>query len=142
MTAPIAPESRKAYALAGKATLTIVSRKSSTRFTFKIVAKDVPARDGSGETQTLHFVSLLNGSDNEGDYTFLGTIFNEGDYKHGLSSRVAPTAVSARAFAWTWAHLQSEEIEVWHSGTCGRCGRKLTTPESIERGLGEKCAGM
>ena len=33
-------------------------------------------------------------------------------------------------------------VEVWHEGICGRCGRKLTVPESVERGLGPECAGL
>lgn len=32
------------------------------------------------------------------------------------------------------------ECEVWHEGRCGRCGRKLTVPESIETGIGPDCA--
>jgi hypothetical protein len=33
-----------------------------------------------------------------------------------------------------------ENIEFYHLGRCGRCGRKLTDPESINRGLGPKCS--
>jgi len=36
--------------------------------------------------------------------------------------------------------LDSPDIEVWHSGECSRCGRKLTDPTSIEGGLGPVCA--
>lgn len=32
-------------------------------------------------------------------------------------------------------------LQVWHEGRCGRCGRKLTVPSSIETGLGPECAG-
>lgn len=32
------------------------------------------------------------------------------------------------------------KVEVWHEGSCGRCGRKLTVPESIANGLGPECA--
>ena len=31
-------------------------------------------------------------------------------------------------------------LEVWHEGRCGRCGRKLTTPQSVETGFGPVCA--
>jgi hypothetical protein len=30
-------------------------------------------------------------------------------------------------------------LEVWHEGRCGRCGRALTVPESVERGIGPEC---
>lgn len=33
-----------------------------------------------------------------------------------------------------------QKMAVYHSGRCGSCGRELTTPESIRRGLGKKCA--
>ena len=32
-----------------------------------------------------------------------------------------------------------EALRVLHHGRCGRCGRKLTTPESIRLGLGPVC---
>lgn len=33
------------------------------------------------------------------------------------------------------------KVEVWHAGSCCRCGRKLTVPSSIESGIGPECAG-
>ncbi len=32
-------------------------------------------------------------------------------------------------------------LEVRHEGSCGRCGRKLTVPASIDAGIGPECAG-
>lgn len=125
----------KTFALAGKATLTFRSKKTGTRFTYKVTLKD-----GSPA-----FVSVLTGSDNEGDFTYLGTIFEGADYKHGKKSRISEAAPSAKAFAWVWERVARgvlpEGIEVWHEGRCGRCGRKLTVPESVESGLGPECAG-
>jgi hypothetical protein len=37
-------------------------------------------------------------------------------------------------------HPLPGSVDVLHSGRCGRCGRTLTTPDSIERGLGPECA--
>lgn len=122
------------FALAGNAVLTLVSKKTGTRFTFKIRKPDVNAP---------HFVSLLNGPSNETDYQFLGTIFREDEYRHGGRSKLAYDAPSAVAFHWFWrairANVLPETLEVWHEGRCGRCGRKLTVPESIENGLGPEC---
>ena len=50
----------KRFMLAGKATVTLVSKKTHTRFTFKISAAP------SGED--TFFVGLLNGPDNESNY--------------------------------------------------------------------------
>jgi hypothetical protein len=88
----------------------------------------------------LHFVSVLQGPDNQSDYAFIGTIFGGEQYRHGGKSKVSADAPSAKAFAWSWANLDSDEIEVWHSGKCSRCSRELTDPESIARGLGPICA--
>lgn len=125
----------KAFALAGNATLTLVSKKTGTRFTFKIRKPDA---------NKPHFVSLLNGPSNEDDFQFLGSIFNENEYRHGSRSRLVFDAPSAVAFRWFWSAMRRdllpEQLEVWHEGRCGRCGRKLTVPESIENGLGPECA--
>jgi hypothetical protein len=124
------------FALAGNATFTVTSRKTGTRFTFKVrqLSETAP-----------HFVSLMNGPDNESSYCFLGSIFNGDKYFHGKKSRVTPDAPSAKAFAWLWAHRNdpdlTEKVEIHHEGRCCRCGRKLTVPESIESGIGPECAG-
>lgn len=121
------------FILAGNATFTLRSAKTGTRFTYKIRhPEDKP-----------HFVSVLTGSDNESDFTFLGTIFPDGKYKHGARAKITQEAPSAQAFGWFYSKLNQGELhpqlEVWHEGRCGRCGRKLTVPESVENGLGPEC---
>jgi len=137
MSGILEPLFRKPYMLAGDATITVVSARTGTRFTYRIAAKkNVKEGDDS-----VHFVSLLNGPENTRDYMFLGTIFAEERFRHGKKSPISPEAPSAQAFNWLWQNLDSDRVEVWHSGKCGRCGRLLTDPASIERGLGPKCAG-
>lgn len=125
----------KAFALAGNATLTLKSKKTGTRFTYRVRQPD---------EDKPHFVGLLSGPDNEASYTFLGTIFSSGEYRHGARSTLQHDAPSARAFSWFWDAMSHnvlpEQLEVWHEGRCGRCGRKLTVPESIANGLGPECA--
>lgn len=124
------------FILAGNATFTIVSAKTGTRFTYKIRAKVVD----SGAT--LHFVSVLTGSDNENDFTFLGTVFSGTNFRHSAKSRIGSDAPSARAFAWAFNRILADNLtdaSVHHEGKCGRCGRKLTVPRSIEIGLGPEC---
>lgn len=138
----LAPQYRRPYFLSGDATTTIVSRRTGTRFTYRI--ERAPARAGQPADRVPHFVAVLTGPENGSDYTFLGTIFADGNFRRGPTSSIAPDAPSALAFAWAWRHLDDDkalELVVYHSGRCGRCGRELTTPESIERGLGPVCAG-
>lgn len=136
----------KRYALAGKATFTLVSVETGIRFTYQVRAK---TEEDTDET-ALWFVSVLNGPDNESDYAFLGTIFSIAGgrhvFHHGKKSKVGKDAPSAKAFAWWFANVcinhASPKVEVHHSGTCGRCNRALTVPESVATGLGPECAGM
>lgn len=41
---------------------------------------------------------------------------------------------------WFLHHLDSDQVEFWHEGRCGKCNRVLTDPVSIARGLGPECA--
>lgn len=126
----------KTFALAGNATFTVTSRRTGTRFTFKV---------RESKDHQRHYVKVLTGSDNENSYSYFGTIFNGVDFRHGRpdATRISPQAPSAIAFAWLWQHINadlSQAVEIHHAGKCCRCGRKLTVPESIESGIGPECA--
>lgn len=128
----------RAFFLGGDARFTLVSWRTGARYTYRV-------RVGQGD-RAPHFVLVLTGSNNESDYTFLGTIFEGRDYRHGRNSTIGLEAPSARAFGWAWRWLAAgkmpPECDVHHEGRCGRCGRALTTPESIESGFGPVCIGM
>lgn len=127
----------KRFVLAGNATLTLVSGKTGTRYTYHVkqVKSDAP-----------HFVSVLYGSDNENDLAFIGSIFADGEYRHGRKSKLPAGDIRESAWCYLWRHVLAgnlpADLEIWHEGRCARCGRKLTVPESIERGLGPECAGL
>lgn len=131
--AELAPSERLAYALAGNAFVTLQGRKS--RFTYKI------ERNGKVRSSATHWVRVLRGTDNARDYVFIGGITIEGFY-HSKKSPIGPDADSVRAFAWWMRNPASPDVIVLHAGTCGRCGRMLTTPESIRTGLGPTCAAL
>lgn len=127
------------FALAGNATITIRSKESGNRFTYRIRAP----RQSNGAP--IWFVGLLNGTDNENNYVYMGQIYANHHYVHGRKSRISSSAPGSKAFQWFWYILQVnhteklQQIEVWHEGRCGRCGRKLTVPESIKDGFGPEC---
>lgn len=135
----------RAFALAGNATLTLVSNTTGTRFTFKIQAPFSKTEENVRDFDSdIRFVKVLTGADNENSYSYLGYI-RRGVYFHGgAKARVGDGAPSAKAFAWTWSHLAKDVLppvlEVWHEGRCARCSRKLTVPSSIESGFGPECA--
>lgn len=128
-----------AFLFAGKACVTLKSRTTGNRFTFKVSHK----KDGD-----ISFVSLLTGPNNEADYRYLGLLPDDDKTRlRGVGrgkSCAQPDAPSAKAFQFLLDSVQRgripDALEVWHEGRCGRCGRKLTVPESIESGIGPECA--
>jgi len=132
-------EAALAYIRAGKATVTLVSVKTGTRFTYRVSA--------APEGEAL-FVGLLSGPDNTSDYKYMGRI-SRGVFWAGRKiprpHDVGASAPSSKAFAWAWRALSRgvlpDELEVWHEGRCGRCARKLTVPASIASGFGPECIG-
>lgn len=136
MRGRLAPGKRRAFVLAGNATLTIRSSKTQTRFTYKVVG----SKNNRPGQMPVYFVSLLSGEDNTSDYRYLGTIFADG-FRLTRKSTASKDAPSVVAFTWFSRHWEDARVDVWHEGRCGRCGRVLTVPESIESGIGPTCAG-
>jgi len=134
------PAAIREFVLAGNARITLASRKTGARFTYRV------RRPKDGDGPVSHFVDVLSGPENEADYAYLGH-YRDGRFSHGRKSKVGADAPSARAWRWfdTVVILHRrvpQELEVWHEGRCGRCGRVLTVPESIARGIGPECAGL
>ncbi len=52
--------------------------------------------------------------------------------------------IGAQAIQYTLRKVENnlplKEVTVYHSGNCLKCGKTLTDTQSIERGLGQKCA--
>jgi hypothetical protein len=124
----------KNFIFAGNATFTLVNTLTKNRFTYKV---------RKSKENDIFFVSVLTGSDNVSNYTFIGFIKNN-KFFHSKKSRISIDSVSFKAFNWFFHYIDSIPaiIDVLHEGKCGRCGRKLTTPESIKRGLGPECSNM
>lgn len=128
------------FVFAGNATITLESEKTKNHFTYKIRKSE--------KDDNLYFVRLLCGSNNEEDYTYLGCYYKDSGYFHlckkwkGLTQDFWPP--SLRAISYFFKHIDNipPKLHVYHEGRCGRCGRKLTTPESIKRGLGPECVGF
>lgn len=66
------------------------------------------------------------------------------NFRTSPKAKVSPKAESVRWFLRFLDVLQTgslpEALTFQHSGRCGRCGRKLTVPSSIQTGLGPECA--
>lgn len=123
------------FVFAGKAIFTVQSNRTKKRFTYKMKQ----AKNGSKP----YFISVLNGTDNYTNYQYLGTVFNKTEFNYGKKSKISKDSESVRGFDWFFRNLLKGTlgnlVSVYHEGKCGRCGRKLTTPKSIERGIGPEC---
>jgi len=136
------------FITAGLAKFTVLNADTGNRYTYKVVAPTVETQAGGkvkNRDATVRFVSVLTGADNETDYTFAGTIFlapQDNSAVFRFKKGVRPTQ-SAQVFNWYFEHLIAgnlpPQIETYHEGCCGRCGRTLTVPESILSGYGPEC---
>jgi hypothetical protein len=130
------------YMLGGNATFTLRSLKTGARYTYRMrrADGDLPNRPW--------FVSLMNGPDNEHNFAFIGTLWSNTEghtFRTSPKAKVGWDAPSAKAIRWfiqqtlTGKANVMDSVECWHEGRCGRCGRKLTVPESVANGFGPEC---
>lgn len=132
------------YVFAGNSKFTVVGR--TTRYTYRVKRADpTPGKEG----QEPWFVSLLTGSDNMYDYSYMGIVppHDKLFLKATQKSVIRDGAPPFDGFSWLLRRMFfagrepfPEHVEFWHEGVCGRCGRTLTVPESIARGIGPECA--
>ncbi len=138
---------QRSFLLAGNATFTVVSTGTGKRYTFKI--QRPKPRNADEDVSNKWFAKLLTGPENTRDYSYCGMILREGEALKYVITRAAKLTADSepqKALRWIVAHLSAdrpfpEDLEFWHVGRCGACGRALTVPESIASGLGPVCAG-
>jgi hypothetical protein len=132
------PKQALTFLLAGNAYATFKSEKTGTHFTYHVTAVTGSATATSPVT---HFVAVLTRPDH---YEYVGCVYKSLTFAHGAKSKIAKDAQSVVAFMWVWRKLRAgsvpDVLSVYHEGRCGRCGRQLTRPESIESGVGPECA--
>lgn len=144
---PIAHSKALDFMKAGKATMTIESKVTGKYFTFDFKR---PKHDETKSSELVKskdlpiWVSLKTNFDNAHGSMFIGTIFGN-RFFHGKKSRIGKDALSVRSFEYWFRSLilnkqeNLDLIELYHAGKCMKCGRKLTTPDSIEHGIGPVC---
>jgi len=120
------------FIFAGKSIFTCKNVETGKRFTFGV---------RKHKKDEIYFVSVLSSPD---IYTFIGSIRKDTNYKHSLKSTVTEDAQSVDVFDYIIRSLRVDKlpkiVQIWHEGKCGKCGRRLTVPESIESGIGPQCS--
>jgi hypothetical protein len=123
------------FIAAGRAVFTITSNATGKSFTYRF-GRPHDNLDGGPI-----FASVLTGPDNQQDYTYMGVYYPaRRAVVPTKGSKVAADAPSFVALAWFLAHAGDPRVAFRHEGRCGRCGRALTVPSSIDTGLGPECA--
>lgn len=141
----------KTFITAGKAKFTLevpayfqTQHNTKSHYTYEVRRKEA-----SDKWPEAYFVSLLSGPNNETDYRYLGMLNPSTGYvKLTKKSCCGKDAMAYRLLDRALLNIwngQSERVEaagfkLHHEGYCGRCGRTLTVPESIESGIGPECA--
>lgn len=122
------------FIMAGRAKFTIKSLKTEKHYTYRVTRK---------KGEELWFVSNIYKANDEENKKYIGVITKKNEFKSTRASKVKKTSMSFIAFQWVWRQLMMgnmpENLEIWHAGCCGRCGRELTDPTSIQSGFGPEC---
>lgn len=124
---------------AGLAIFTILNEETGNRYTYKV--------EKSNKEPNKFFVSLLTGPDNLHDYTYIGMI---ADNKFFATKGTKIKKDSTPWLVADWllnkalnsGRIFPPIIHVYHISRCGRCGRPLTTPKSVQTGYGSECASI
>lgn len=116
-----------------------VKNAQDEHFTYRINSKE--NTDGT----TVFFVALLTGPDNWANYTYMGMYSPEtGEIRLTRASRYAEDSTPVKVARWAVKIVRTQGAvpagySIRHNGKCCRCGRMLTDPTSIERGIGPEC---
>lgn len=127
------------FFLAGKATFTVSN--GSEHYTYRIhyVA-------GTEKYPESWFIMLFTGRSNQDNYTYMGKLDPEtGSLDLTRAARYRDDSLPVKVARWALSLCwQGKPLPkgytIQHSGSCGRCGRQLTHPDSLATGLGPECA--
>lgn len=129
------------FFLGGKAIFTVQNTQSGEHRTYKIRK----SRPNPAYPNPAWFISQMTGTDNESHYSNVGkintttgaiTLTRISQFAEGSSQLAVARWICRKIFL---NKTIGDNTEVRHAGKCGRCGRTLTTPESLDRGIGPEC---
>jgi hypothetical protein len=130
----------KSFFLGGKATFTVQSEKTGAWRTFRLGR----SKPNDRFPVPALFATLLAGPDNENSFVYIGMINEQtGELKLTRKSRRTDDSPDVQILRFVLKHVWSDMVlpnaNVTHAGHCGRCGRLLTVPKSLETGIGPEC---
>ena len=132
------------YMLAGKSEFILHSTKTNQDFLYKLTKKE-SLGSKEDDKKYIYFLNVKLSN----NYLYAGVIWfdtNENIFKFskGKNGNLDANDINIRSLLFIMNKLYTNDVPetclIFHTGTCGRCGKKLTTPESILTGLGPSCA--
>lgn len=125
-------ESVREYIFAGKACFTLVNTIRGTRITY------ILKRSKRMPECIFVYVKINN------EEKFMGCVWEETRFTLSKKSQVSDRSTEVLTMVWFMQHInhltEYPNLDIYHDGCCGRCGKQLTVPESIATGLGPECA--
>lgn len=128
------------YIKGGHGRFTIKSDKTGVHHTYKVTSPKEP-----DITKPIPiWISVMVSPDS---FLFIGTIWKESmTFARSQKTSVPEDSELIKAMHWLMRRVSRHEefpsqIAFWHEGYCGRCGRVMTNPESLETGMGPTCSG-
>lgn len=124
----------KDFVTAGRAVLTV--QDGDHWQTYRVRFKE-----GEGNFRDTYFVNVLTNGD---QYQYVGML----DAKTGACRPTRASNFSTdsdvvrlfnRGMAQVWG-IRDHGLTIRHEGKCGKCGRALTHPDSLDSGIGPECA--
>jgi len=127
----------KNFILAGKAIFTISNGKGD-HFTFKV-------RKRTSEQWGVKWFASVRTHQESRNYLYLGVVNSVSGVPHlTKASKYPQDSQEYKVLRWALDIIWGRRTlplgyEIEHAGRCGRCGRTLTTPDSIQCGIGPEC---
>lgn len=126
---------------AGGNAIFTVSNNKGNHYTYKI-RKPLSLNN----SHPPFFIKVLTGPENTRDYTYLGIFIPQhNEVRLTAKSKYKLDSIPVKVIQWAIKQVAEhknlpEGYKIQHHGKCCRCGRLLTTPESIQNGIGPECA--
>lgn len=139
----LSPEHRRQYVLGGRAVVTLSQKDPDGEKHRTYFIQETP---DSKERDSLYskkfFVKVLVVD----SYMYIGMLELRNEILSFRTTAKSHKDLKAiNGFDWLMKHLEQDfthRVRLYHEGVCSRCGRSLTNPDSIERGIGPICIGL
>ena len=143
------PETRAGRMLsAGGVVVTVKSKTTGEHITVKLNSrlKNDSGRGKKwqpvGPCDATHIFFSVPNADRAGWDDKIGTFYpKNGKFYEDSNADAARVWAAAAVMQWLNGDADETHATYQESNECGRCGRQLTDPVSIERGIGPECIG-